>query len=296
MRSTPQTPGHGWTPLALAVVSGLILSLGVPVGAADFDVQGHRGCRGLVAENTLAAFIEAVELGVTTLELDLQVTRDGALVVHHDHRLNGKLCVHDDGSAVARTPFDELDLADLADVDCGSRTNGKFPRQVAAPGARIPRLTEVLAIARDAAEPVRVSIEIKQKGSDLPLSVEALIDRLATLATDYGLAGRIAIQSYSPEVLAVVRDRAPGFERALLVRFGSFRGSLEDGVADVVSMKDLRLRRKHVRRIQASGARVVPWTVNRPKRLRTLIEWGVDGVITDYPDRALAAEVEVRAH
>lgn len=275
-------------------LAGLLTTAARAGEPAAFDVQGHRGCRGLRPENTLPAFEKAIDLGVTTLELDLQVTRDGALVVYHDKRLDPRLCEREDGSKPDRSPFAELDLADLTGIDCGSRPDRGFPERVPVPGAGIPQLEEVLALARDADYPVRVSIEIKQDTAALPVPLAELADRLAALTAEYGLVERTAIQSGRREVLAVFRERAPDFERALLVRLGSFRASVADGTVQVVSMADYRLRRKHVARVRASGARLVPWTVNRPKRLRRLVEWGVDGVITDYPDRALSILREVR--
>ena len=121
--------------------------------AATLVVHGHRGCGGLLPENSLPAFRHAIALGVTTLELDVRLTRDGVLVVHHDPRLDPKRCVDEDGRRVKRRRLANLAYTDLIGVDCG--------RSVA--GAHIPRLEEVLDLARHAGYSVRVSVELKMR-------------------------------------------------------------------------------------------------------------------------------------
>ena len=254
---------------------------------AGFDVQGHRGCRGLAPENTLPAFEKAIELGVTTLELDVQVTHDGVLVVHHDTRLNPKLCISAEGEKITRRPLSKVDYREIADLDCGSRRPGRFPDQTLAPGARIPRLEEVLELARDAPYPVWVSIEIKQPIGGLPLPLDEAVERMVSQVERFGLEERTIIQSKWGEVLAAVHERSPALERSLVVRIASARRWIEDGSATIVSRKYQYMSRGEVGNLQQQGIRVVPWTVNKPKEIQKLMMWGVDGIITDYPDRAL---------
>jgi glycerophosphoryl diester phosphodiesterase len=132
--------------LAFLVLAGSWAATTAGASGDSFDVQGHRGWRGGYPENTMAAFRAALELRVTTLALDVQVTRDGVPVVHHDAKLNRSLCVRDDGKPVKGEPIAQLELSSLADIDCGSRRNGKFPEQPV-PGERIPRLDDVAEIA-----------------------------------------------------------------------------------------------------------------------------------------------------
>ena len=138
-----------------------VVGLGLVFAAGgEFDLQGHRGCRGLLPENTMPAFKRALELGVTTLEFDLQVTRDRVLIVTHDQHLDPAHCRYDDGRKVAKTPFKDVDYPDLKAVECGSRQAAGFPQQQTVPDARIPTFVQVLELARDADYPVRVSAEI----------------------------------------------------------------------------------------------------------------------------------------
>jgi glycerophosphoryl diester phosphodiesterase len=266
------------------VVSGAVEAGSPP---ASFDVQGHRGARGLAPENTLPAFAKAIELGVTTLELDVQITRDGIPVVHHDDRLNSRLCLSAGGGKVTRRPVSQVDYEEIANLDCGSRRAKGFPHQELFPGARIPRLTEVLELAQSASYAVWVSIEIKQSIGKLPLPLSEAVDRIVLEIEEAALAERTIIQSKWGEVLVAVRERAPGLERSLVVRIAKSEPWVETGVATIVSRKRRFLRRREVEELQQRGVRVIPWTVNKSETIEKLMDWGVDGVITDYPDRAL---------
>jgi glycerophosphoryl diester phosphodiesterase len=240
-------------------------------------------------ENTVPAFRRALELGVTTLELDVQSTRDRVLIVSHDQRPNPKLCRRDDGRPVTETAFKELTYDSLADFDCGSLPQSKFPHQERVAGARIPKLEEVLSLIREAAYPVQLSVEIKLQRPELALPVEELAELLVGLIRRYELEERTIVQSFEPSALMAVRRLAPGIRRALLVRRGNdYRRWIEDGTATILSPKHGNLRAKELQRLQASGVPVIPWTVNDPADIRRLIARGVDGVISDYPDRVLA--------
>ena len=259
----------------------------VDASAEELDIQGHRGARGLAPENTMAAFQTAVDLGVTTLELDVVMTRDGVFAVHHDLQLNPKLCQSPSGGRLPRGSLAELDFSEISELDCGSRRPGKFPEQTLSPGERIPRLEEVLDLAIEAPYPVRLSIEIKNSTAKMPKPVEVLVAQLVALLQERGLEHRTAIQSTSGAVLVEVRKQEPALGRALVVKAASAKRWVEDGTATIVSRKHEHLNRSEVERLQGKGVLVIPWTVNKPKAIQKMMDWGVDGLITDYPDRAL---------
>ncbi|MFQ5937210.1 MAG: glycerophosphodiester phosphodiesterase family protein, partial [Acidiferrobacterales bacterium] len=144
-------------------------------------------------ENSMPAFQKALSLGVPTLELDLQVTKDRVLVVYHDPRLNPTLCVYDDGRKVRKELMERLTFDGLADIDCGRRRNSRFPEQQTVPGTRIPRLETVLKLARDAGYPVRLSIEIKWQRRGDGLTLERFAQRLVALINEYGLESRTIV-------------------------------------------------------------------------------------------------------
>jgi glycerophosphoryl diester phosphodiesterase len=270
--------------LGLVLVSALLAS----TPPAELDVQGHRGARGLRPENTLPAFEKALELGVTTLELDLQVTADRRLVVRHEPRPERKLCRLDGGSAVPRTPFRELRLEELEGIDCGSKRDSAYPEQLPVPGARIPTLEEVFELARKASYPVRLNVEIKIRGPSVSVPVGEFADLLVEAVRASGLEGRIMVQSFEPEALRAVGEMAPEIPLAILVRKrGAYERLLEESGAEVLSPKAAGLRKEDVKLFRERGIRVIPWTVNETKQMRRLLEWEVDGIITDYPDRLL---------
>ncbi len=157
-----------WILLAAAAVGPVGEAWGLEAKGL-FDLQGHRGARGLAPENTLVAFARALSLGVTTLELDLAVTKDGVVVVSHDPLLNPDVTRGRDGQWILRhgPPFHSLTFDEVRELDVGRLRPGSayamlFPDQVAAEGARIPTLAEVYALAKKARnETVRFNIETK---------------------------------------------------------------------------------------------------------------------------------------
>lgn len=257
-------------------------------GAAPLDIQGHRGARGLMPENSLPAFARAVALGVHTLELDVQATKDRVLVVHHDPLLDSKRCVDDDGGAVPPRPIEELHYAELMRIDCGRRADPRFPLQQPVSGTRIPRLEEVLMLARDASYAVRLNMELKWQGRNDGLSIEELAERLVLLVKRFGLERRTTVQSFHPAALKAVSRLDPSIARAILVqRRDDYERLVEEGAATILSPRYEGLHRQDVVRFQRRGIAVIPWTVNEAADICRLIAWGVDGLITDYPDRAL---------
>jgi glycerophosphoryl diester phosphodiesterase len=236
----------------------------------------------------MAAFRAALDLRVTTLEFDVQVTRDGVPVVHHDPRLNRSNCVRDDGRPVERLSLAKLGLAELADIDCGGRPSKKFPEQRAVPGERIPRLDQVLELARQADYPVRVSIEIKMQDAKSDRAAEELAGIVVEAVRSHGLEGRAIIQSFQTEALVAVAELAPELDRAILVRSPSaYDRTVEASQATILSPRHDRLTRDAVERFQQRGIAVIPWTVNKPSAIERMLSWGVDGIISDYPDRVL---------
>jgi len=272
-----------------------ILAVGAAIGGErdEFDLQGHRGCRGLLPENTMPAFERALELEVTTLEFDLQVTRDRVVIVAHDQQLNPALCRYDDGSKVTRAAFKDLDYDDLTHIECGSRRAAGFGEQQTVPNARIPMFVEVLTLARDADYPVRVSVEIKLQDARKAIPV----DEFARLVVDglraTGMETRAIVQSYEPAALRAVAALAPEIPRAILVRKRArYDAAIEESNATILSPKHPSLRQEDVDSMQARGIPVVPWTVNDPPDIRRVLGLGVDGIISDYPDRVIAIRAE----
>ena len=200
-----------------------LLLLAMAVTNADaFDLQGHRGARGYAPENTLPGFERALALGVRTLELDVGVTRDGVVVIHHDRRLNPDVARGPDGRWVAAPAptihsltFKQLSTYDMGRIRPGSEYAQRFPSQEPIDGTRIPRLDELFALAGPR---VRFNIETKlaAEAPDETLPPEPFARALIAEVRKAGAAARTTIQSFDFRTLKVVEREAPEIMTAYL--------------------------------------------------------------------------------
>jgi len=317
-----------------SIVATAIVATGLiaPPAAHAFDLQGHRGARGLAPENTLEAFAIALAIGVSTLELDLAMTKDGVLVVSHDRSLNPDHTRAADGAFLAAPgpAIRSLTLAELRRYDVGRLKPGtayaeSFPQQRGMDGVHIPKLTDVFELVRRSkADHVRFNIETKltpSSGADTP-DPEAFAAAVAQVVRDAGLAERVSVQSFDWRTLAALRRIAPEIERVCLTIDGGGGDTLQrgrsgpspwtagldiddfDGSAPrLVAAAGCLVWSPDYRSVTAAalaeagalGLRVIPWTVNERADMVRLIEMGVSGLITDYPDRlrAVLAEKEI---
>jgi glycerophosphoryl diester phosphodiesterase len=296
-----------------------------------FEVHGHRGARGLAPENTLPGFERALDLGVDALEADLRLTADGAVVIAHDPFVSRALCSLDAHAAgppapdPARSPeeapalrIEALTSAQLARYRCDRNPSARrFPAQraqgatVAGADFRIPSLEALFAFveayATDPRKPiglrararhVRFNLETKRDGSTAraPSLERALVDAI----TRHGLARRVLVQSFDAGSLAAVHRLAPALPLAYLTS-SPFAGPEDAAAAGAGTWSpDFRfLTAAEVREAHALGVRVLPYTVDAMDDLRGVLHLGVDGIISDRPDRLLAlvgrrAEVDAR--
>jgi glycerophosphoryl diester phosphodiesterase len=277
------------------------LALGQACAAQAFDLQGHRGARGTAPENTLPGFAAALAVGVATLELDAGVTRDGVVVIHHDRRLNPDIARGPDGRWIeAPGPLlRELDFKALRRYDVGRLRPGseyaaRFPEQAPADGARIPRLAELFALVRKAGnDEVRFNIETKisPAAPAETLPPEAFARALVGEIRRAGVAARTTVQSFDWRTLHAVERAAP--EIATVYLTGRRRGGSQP---QAVHAAGGRIWSPHYEEldtaalIEARGLelKVVPWTVNEPGFIERFLDLGVDGLITDYPERVRA--------
>jgi glycerophosphoryl diester phosphodiesterase len=315
------------------VTHGLLLAIGMMTAASAqaLDIQGHRGARGLKPENSLPAFAHALSLGVTTLELDCAVTRDGVVVVSHDSTLNPDITRGPDGRWLAgegppirQFTYDELRRFDVGRIDPASGYAKRFAAQQAVDGTRMPRLADVFALARKAGnDAVRFNIETKISPlhPGRTIAPEAFARAFVAAIRAEKMERRVVIQSFDWRTLAVVQKEAPeiatsyltaqqGFMNNILageprspwtapLHVSRFGGSIPRMVkaagGAVWSPYFGEVTRQSVAEAQALGLKVVVWTLNEPADIRRMIELGVDGIISDYPDRlrAMAGEMGV---
>ncbi len=285
-----------------------------------FDLQGHRGARGLLPENTLPAFARALSIGVTTLELDCAITQDGVVVVSHDSTLNPDITRGADGSWITRNDlpisaytYTELRQFDVGRINPASAYAQRFPQQQPVDGTRMPKLEDVFALARKAGND-RVRFNIETKISPLhperTVAPEAFAHRLIKVIEDNQMQQRAVVQSFDWRTLAVVQRDAPHIKTVYLTaqqRFadnmlaqetaspwnagrhvsqfgGSIPRMIKSAGGAVWSPYYGDVDAAGVKAAQSLGLAVVVWTVNDETAMRHMIAAGVDGIISDYPD------------
>ena len=291
-----------------------------PLLACAFDLQGHRGARGLAPENTLPAFATALSVGVSTLELDTSITKDGVAVVSHDARLNPDITRGPDGRwlnpptrAVRELTLDDLRRYDVGRIKPGSEYSYRYPDQKRMDGVRMPTLAQVFQLARSAGNAeVRFNIEIKTspgKPTDA-LAPEAFAKALLATIEREGMSSRVIIQSFDWRALKAVQALSPAIPTSYLssqqrlldniaagkaegsawtagVQFrdhGSIPKMVKAAGGAIWSPYYPELSADLVKEAHALGLKVIPWTANKTEDMARLIDWGVDGLITDRPD------------
>ncbi len=292
-----------------------------PPGDRPFDLQGHRGARGLWPENTLAGFARTRALGVSAFELDCAVTHDGVVVISHDPQPNpdhtrdtqGRF-LDKPGPPICTLSYAQLQQYDVGRLQPGTRYAAEFPEQDAVDGERIPRLADLFAMAAKLHDrAIRFNIEAKlfpmQPG--LTVAPDSFVSLLLEEVRRAGVAARVTIQCFDWRILKRVQELAPGIATGALtdqqgeddtVYFGrpdsspwlagldikDFGGSVprlaRASGAAVWSPNYLDLTASAVLEAHTLGLTVIPWTVNAPEDMRRIVGLGVDGVISDRPD------------
>lgn len=265
-----------------------------------FDVQGHRGCRGLMPENSIPGFLKAIDLGVTTLEMDVVISADGKVVVSHDPFISSQFCVNELGVEInkkeqQRINIYKLDYEDIKLFDCGTHGNAKFPEQQKIPMYK-PLLSEVFEecekhIGNSQKTAIRYNIELKSSPSgdrvnhpDPNLFTELVYNVIkAKISSE-----QICIQSFDVRILQFWRLKYPEHKLSLLVSNSRSPDKNIEKLGftpDIYSPNFKLLNSKEVEELHLKSMKVIPWTVNEIKDMRKMIAAGVDGFITDYPNR-----------
>ena len=273
-----------------------------------FDWQGHRGARGLAPENTLPAFLKALEFpSIHTLEMDIAVSADNQVLISHEPWMSAAICSTPAGEALkaeaeSNLLLYQLPYAEIAKYDCGRRGNERFPEQQAM-AAHKPLLKEVVQAvqtycAKNKRSLPHYNIEIKsqpawdRKRTPPPAEFAKLV---LQEIQNLGITNSSCIQSFDPRVLREVRAIAPKMTLALLVEN---RRGMEANVQELGFTPNIYspyfglLSAEVVQKAHDMGMKVIPWTVNETNSMEKMIEMGVDGIITDYPNRIPEAKSE----
>ena len=259
------------------------------------DVQGHRGARGHLPENTLAGFEAAMKMGVTTLELDVGVTKDNVVVIHHDRGLNPAIARGPDGQWVERaTPIHALTFAELQRYDVGRLRPGSeygrhFPQQKPLDGTRIPRLGDLFTLAK--ASPVRFNIEPKMDADalDETLPPEPFARALIAEIRKAGVEERTTVQAFHWPLLKVVERETRMKTVYCTEGAGSDPRRVHEAGGRIWSPDFQTLTAEKIAAARKWGIWITVWTVNEPADIARMIAVGVDGMASDYPDRVLEA-------
>lgn len=296
----------------------------LPTPSSAFDLQGHRGARGLLPENTLPGFEKAIELGVSTLELDVGVSKDGVVVISHDRALNPEITRDASGAyltapvLVNRLTLAELKTFDVGRIDPASPYAKRFPEQQPVDGTRMPALSTLFKQVKTLGSKVRFNIETKispDQHTDT-VSPSVFARKLLDVIREHGMQSRVTVQSFDWRTLQIIHELQRGQGKRVktscltaqqpwtnnitaAVGKKSWLGSVKpEQHADVPEMVKASgcdtwspyfgdITQELVKKAQSLGLIVMPWTVNETKDIEAVIQLGVDGLITDYPDRAL---------
>jgi len=270
-------------------------------GAGVFDKQGHRGCRGLMPENTIAAMIKALDLGVTTLEMDVAITKDNQPVLSHDQWFAQDITTKPDGTYMGEREERKfviywMTYEQVKTFDVGMKPHPRFPLQQKLKAVK-PLLTDVIDSAEEhAAASGRAlpyyNIETKTNpefdGVFHPAPPE-FVDILMGVITAKRIEERTIIQSFDFRTLQYLHRKYPEMRTAMLIEDFDKR-SLDDQIKDLGFIPSIYspayslVNEKLVDNCHKQNMKVIPWTVNEKSEIEKLKAMGVDGIITDYPN------------
>jgi glycerophosphoryl diester phosphodiesterase len=268
----------------------------------EFEIHGHRGARGLMPENSLEGFMLALSLGIDVLEMDVVVSADSQIVVSHEPWISAAICLDGDERPIAADKALDLNIyrmtyEEVKAYDCGSLPNTDFPLQQRLP-VRKPLLSEVLSTVEAKRKelglpPVRYSIETKcsPEGDGIYHPAPSDFVRLLLGTIDAaGVRNAAIIQSFDLRTLQQIHAIAPDVSTSLLLNDAA---TLDTALAilgfipSILSPDHATLTEEVMSKAKQKGMRVIPYTVNEESEMLDLINLGVDGIITDYPDLAI---------
>ena len=267
----------------------------------NFDKEGHRGCRGLMPENTIAGFKKAIDLGVTTLEMDVIITKDKKVILSHEPFFNHEITTKADGSFVKESEEKSLNIYEMSyaqtqQFDVGLKPHPRFPKQQKIK-AQKPTLRDVIDsseayIKARSLSSVQYNIETKSTASTDDIyhpKPEEFVELLMAVILEKKIEDRVIIQSFDMRTLQFLHKQYPSIKTAYLYEppsIRSFKIRLQDlGFTPTIYSPDYTtVTNALVKECKALGIKLIPWTVNDKAKMKELKLMGVDGIISDYPD------------
>ena len=282
-------------------ISSVVEHQSSPLGTEGLDVQGHRGCRGLMPENTVAAMLTALDLGVTTLEMDVVVSKDNKVVVSHEPWFETEITTKPDGSFIKpgtamQYNIFQMNYDEIAKYDVGMKPHPRFPKQ-----QKIKAIKPLLA---DLFDSVAESMKIRRRpfpyfnietkclpagdGRFHPKPAD-FVELLMAVIKEKQLDEQVIIQSFDFRTLKYLHEKYPAIKTAMLIEdsdVNDFEGQLTrlGYTPQIYSPNHTLVDEDLVKKCHNKGMKIIPWTVNDIKQFKKLRKLGIDGVITDYPD------------
>ncbi|NNE27011.1 MAG: glycerophosphodiester phosphodiesterase [Saprospiraceae bacterium] len=272
------------------------------MSVAQLDIQGHRGCRGLYPENSIPAFLHAIELGVHTLEFDVVISKDKKVIVSHEPFMSHEICTTPDGSKIeineeSKHNLYQLSYDEIKSYDCGSLYFEKFPDQEKLKTYK-PSLKDVVDAVNNKLNSVGIStinynIEIKRKAkwdNTFHPEYHEFADLVIAEIEALGIMDKTTVQCFDVPTLQYIHETYPNVRLVYLIYnqngiennlellgfnpavYSPYHGLIKAGTAEYCKERQIQL---------------IPWTVNEVEDMQKMIDRGVDGIITDYPDRLI---------
>lgn len=270
-------------------------------GAGDFDKQGHRGCRGLMPENTIPAMLNAIGLGVNTLEMDVCISKDKKVFLSHEPFFNHEITTKPGGGFIDEKDektFNtyQMNYTDIIKYDVGMKPHPRFPDQQKMKAVK-PLLADVFKAVKEYMMTVRrpfpnYNIEIKslpETDNKFHPKPAEYVDLVMQVIKENDMEDYVIIQSFDFRSLQYLHKNYPHIKTAVLIEAdnkSSFRKQMTDlgFTPGIYSPESSLVIPDLVKECHDLNMKIIPWTVNDKKKIKELMEMGVDGIITDFPN------------
>lgn len=267
-------------------------------GLPAFDKEGHRGARGLMPENTIPAMLKAIDLGVTTLEMDISFTKDNEVIVSHEPFFNHDITTKPDGSYIKEKEEKQYNIykmtyAEVKRYDVGLKMHPVFPEQQKVAVYK-PRLADLIDSVEKYTGGKKILYNIETKTTPATDNVfhpapAAFVDMLMTVINEKGIQDRVIIQSFDIRTLQYLHQKYPAIKTSLLAEANnksSFRKQIKDlgFTPNIYSPEKALVTDALIKDCHSRKMKVIPWTVNDKGEMARLKAMGVDGIISDYPN------------